>query len=148
MNDVKRSFCKSAVVGCFALAMSTSTTTRSCAQESEVMPIQIGYRTPYAIAKPVISSSFSVGSSLDRRRAAVMRAAEVGNGRRAGAALGNSIEVLAKTPGGESLTQRFAVDNPFVRKGALRAARLAGALDVDLRFKVVALDQPNVPDEW
>ena len=114
----------------------------SYGQESAVSAASISYRMPYSIAKPIILSPFSSISSLDQRRAAVLRAAEVGYGSRATGALGNSIDVLAKTPGGSNLALRLAVDNSSVRKGALRAARVAGALGTDSRFQVVALDQP------
>ena len=114
----------------------------SYGQELAVNTTSVSYRTPYAIAKPIVSSSFSSTSSLDQRRGAVLRAAEVGYGRRATGALGNSIDVLARTPGGLNLALRLAVDNASVRKGALRAARVAGALNADSRFQIVALDQP------
>ncbi|MFM8476179.1 MAG: hypothetical protein ACKOEO_10330, partial [Planctomycetaceae bacterium] len=102
----------------------------------------IRYRVPYSSAKPAITSGFTSESSLAQRRHAVLKAAEVGYGSRAAGVLGNSVDVIATTPGGEGLALRMAVGNPAVRKGALRAARVAGALEGDPRFQVVALDQP------
>lgn len=61
----------------------------------------IRYRVPYSVAKPVITATFTSESCRAYRQNAVLKAAEVGYGRRA-----------------------------------------AGALDVDPRFQVVALDQP------
>lgn len=109
------------------------------AQSTEVETI--GYRAPYTVAKPFIESLFHSGSSLDSRRHAVLKAAEVAYGTRARAALGNSVDVLAKTPGGMKIARELAIMNPSNRKGALRAARVAGAFDTDSRFRVVALEQ-------
>lgn len=109
------------------------------AQQSSIAAI--GYRTPYKFAKPAIESSFRPGSSLEQRKNAVLKAAEVAYGSRAHSALGPSVDVLAKTPGGMKVARELAIMNPSNRKGALRAARVAGAFDTDGRFKVVALEQ-------
>lgn len=113
-------------------------TRRSLGQETLSLP----YRTPYSEAKRVISTSFAPDVSMDQRRQAVLSAAEVGYGRRLADRLRNPVNVLAKTPGGLGLALRMTVDNRSVKKGALRAALVAGALDADPRFQVIALDQP------
>lgn len=107
----------------------------------EIAVNNLGYRTPYRVAKPVLQLAFRSGSSLDERRSAVIKAAEVAYGSRGKTALGNSVDVLARTPGGLKIARELTIMNPSNRKGALRTARVAGSFDADARYKVVALEQ-------
>jgi hypothetical protein len=107
----------------------------------EAVAQSTSYRMLYRPAKSIVTTAFRSASTLEARQAAILMAAEVAYGSRARTALGGAEAVLARTQGGLELAHRLAVDNRSVRKGALRAARVAGSIDSDPRFKLVELDQ-------
>lgn len=113
----------------------------ACATAQETAIGSLRYQTPYVIAKPHIEHAFTSGTSFDQRRAAVLKAAEVAYGSRARIALGSSVDVLARIPGGMKVARELAINNSSNRKGALRAALVAGAVESDRRFAMVALEQ-------
>lgn len=114
----------------------------SITQAQELAIGDLRYQTPYRFVKTAVTDAFNAQSTLESRKYAVLKAAETAYGSRAKTVLGGGEDLLARVDGGEALTKRFGVGNRSVRKGALRALRVARAIDNDSRFKLLALDQP------
>ncbi|WP_146537013.1 hypothetical protein [Rubripirellula reticaptiva] len=102
---------------------------------------QLGYQTPYRLAKPAIEDAFRRGSSLDHRRQALVRAANKGYGTRAPNVLGNATNILASTPGGMKTARGLASDSQAQRKGAARLVRMVDAFGADSRYRVIDVEQ-------
>ncbi len=126
-----------AIVVC-AIGLNWSGGPKAAAQDATE---SLRYKSPYSVAKPVLTRAFDPTGTVSQRRSAVLAAARVAYGSRAAGALGDAVDTLARTPGGQSLASHFAVDNRNVQKGALRTARVAAAFDRDPRFRVVAVEE-------
>ncbi|MBA3312987.1 MAG: hypothetical protein H0T47_06805 [Planctomycetaceae bacterium] len=104
------------------------------------------FHSPFPTVKAHVAQQWDLAKTKAEKSRILQGAAATKFGSRTRTALGPMLDLDPDLSGYRKLTTLTASDNREVRKGAVRAGRVAGAFQSDGRFEVIALDERVIGD--